>query len=124
MIERDLLYVGGEWIEPESGRTTEVVYPFTEEPIGRAALAGSADVDRAVRAARGADIGTGNKGAAIVDARLFDRFTGAGVEEGMQSLGIEVTLQPGERSFTDAEIAEISAKVVAAAEKVGGRLRR
>ena len=54
MIERDLLYVGGEWIQPESGLTTEVIYPFTEEPIGRAALAGSADVDRAVRAARAA----------------------------------------------------------------------
>ena len=54
MIERDFLYVGGEWIEPASGQTTEVIYPFTEEPIGRAALAGSADVDRAVRAARAA----------------------------------------------------------------------
>ncbi|CAA9515368.1 MAG: Phenylalanyl-tRNA synthetase beta chain, partial [uncultured Sphingomonadaceae bacterium] len=80
-------------------------------------------VDRAVpaetlvRAVRGADK------AAIVDVRLFDRFTGAGIDEGAQSLAIEVTLQPAERSFTDAEIAEISARIVAAAEKVGGRLR-
>jgi aldehyde dehydrogenase (NAD+) len=54
MIERDLLYVGGEWVVPASGLTTDVIYPFTEAPIGRAALAGSADVDRAVRAARAA----------------------------------------------------------------------
>jgi aldehyde dehydrogenase (NAD+) len=54
MIERDLLYVGGEWVAPASGLTTEVIYPFTEAPIGRAALAGSADVDGAVRAARAA----------------------------------------------------------------------
>ena len=54
MIERDFLYVGGEWVAPASGATTDVIYPFTEEPIGRAALAGSADVDRAVRAARAA----------------------------------------------------------------------
>jgi aldehyde dehydrogenase (NAD+) len=37
-----------------SGRTTDVIYPFTEEPIGRAALAGPADIDLAVRAARAA----------------------------------------------------------------------
>ncbi len=54
MIERDFLYVGGEWVAPASGLTTDVMYPFTEAPIGRAALAGSADVDRAVRAARAA----------------------------------------------------------------------
>ena len=54
MIERDFLYVGGEWVEPRAVSTTEVIYPFTEEPIGRAALAGPADVDRAVRAARAA----------------------------------------------------------------------
>ena len=35
------------------------------------------------------------------------------------SLAIEVTLQPGEKSFTDAEIAEVSRKIVAAAEKLG-----
>ena len=72
--------------------------------------------DRLVRAVRGAD-------KTIAGARLFDRFTGAGVEAGEQSLAIEVTLQPAERSFTDAEIGEISARIVAAAEKVEGRLR-
>jgi betaine-aldehyde dehydrogenase len=51
VIERPFLYVGGEWVEPEDGRTTDVIYPFTEEPIGRAALAGEIDIDRAVRAA-------------------------------------------------------------------------
>ncbi len=30
---------------------------------------------------------------------------------------IEVTLQPGEKSFTEAEITEVSRKIVAAAEK-------
>jgi aldehyde dehydrogenase (NAD+) len=37
-----------------SGRTTDVIYPFTEESIGRAALAGPTDIDLAVRAARAA----------------------------------------------------------------------
>ncbi|WP_423605970.1 phenylalanine--tRNA ligase subunit beta [Sphingomonas sp. MS122] len=70
-----------------------------------------------VRAVKGADK------AAITDARLFDLFTGAGVEEGRKSLAVEVTLQPGEKSFTDAEIKAVADKVVAAAAKLGGVLR-
>lgn len=70
-----------------------------------------------VRAVRNADK------TAITDARLFDLFTGAGVEEGKKSLAIEVTLQPGEKSFTDAEIKAVADKVVAAAGKLGATLR-
>ena len=67
----------------------------------------------AVRAVRGADKGV------ITDARIFDRYDG---EQGL-SLAVEVTLQPGEKSFTEAEIAAVSAKVVAAAAKLGATLR-
>ena len=56
--------------------------------------------DALVRAIRGADK------ALITAARLFDRFEG---EQGL-SLAVEVTLQPGEKSFTDAEIAECRAR--------------
>jgi phenylalanyl-tRNA synthetase beta chain len=59
----------------------------------------------------------------IVDARLFDLFAGQGVPEGKKSLAIEVTLQPGEKSFTDAELKAISDSVVAAAAKLGAELR-
>jgi phenylalanyl-tRNA synthetase beta chain len=70
-----------------------------------------------VRAVRGADK------AAIVDARLFDRFAGQGVPEGQVSLAVEVELQPLEKSFNDAELKAIADKVVAAATKVGATLR-
>jgi phenylalanyl-tRNA synthetase beta chain len=70
-----------------------------------------------VRAVKGADK------AAITDARLFDVFTGTGVPEGSKSLAIEVTLQPGEKSFTDEELKAIADKVVAAATKLGASLR-
>jgi phenylalanyl-tRNA synthetase beta chain len=66
-----------------------------------------------VRAIRGAEK------ALIADVRLFDRYEG---DQGL-SLAVEVTLQPGEKSFTDAEIGEVSKKVVAAAEKLGATLR-
>ena len=38
-------------------------------------------------------------------------------------LAFEVTLQPVEKSFTDEQIGEISQRIVAAAEKLGARLR-
>ncbi|HEX2813151.1 MAG TPA: phenylalanine--tRNA ligase subunit beta [Sphingopyxis sp.] len=70
-----------------------------------------------VRAIRGADK------AAIVDARLFDRFAGQGVPEGQVSLAIEIELQPQDKSFTDAELKAVADKVVAAAAKLGAMLR-
>jgi phenylalanyl-tRNA synthetase beta chain len=60
---------------------------------------------------------------AIVEARLFDVFTGTGVPEGQKSLAVEVTMQPGEKSFTDAELKAVADKVVAAAGKLGATLR-
>ena len=74
---------------------------------------GEMSADALVRAVRGADRQL------ILDARLFDRYEG---EHGL-SLAVEVTLQPGEKSFTDSEIAEVSKKIVAAAEKLGAKLR-
>ena len=56
---------------------------------------------------------------AIAEVRLFDRFEGT---EGL-SLAVEVTLQPTEKSFTDEQISEISKRIIAAAEKLGARLR-
>src|SRR4051812_42108370 len=48
------LFIDGEAALAADGRIVDVINPATEEPIGRAALAGPADIDRAVRAARGA----------------------------------------------------------------------
>lgn len=65
----------------------------------------------------------GSDKANIVDARIFDVFTGQGVPEGKKSVALEVTLQPGEKSYTDADIKAVSDKVVAAAAKLGAELR-
>ena len=69
--------------------------------------------DALVRAIRGVDKQV------ITDVRIFDRYEGG---TGL-SLAVEVTLQPGEKSFTDAEIGEVSKKIVASAEKLGATLR-
>ena len=70
-----------------------------------------------VRMVRGADK------ANIVAARLFDDFRGAGVPEGHKSLAVEVTLQPGEKSYDEAALKAIAEKVTAAAGKLGAVLR-
>jgi len=70
-----------------------------------------------LRAVKGADK------ASIVAARVFDDFRGQGVPEGQRSLAIEVTLQPGDKSFDEAALKAISDKIVAAAAKQGGVLR-
>lgn len=73
--------------------------------------------DALVRAVRGADKVN------IAATRLFDRFAGPGVPDGQLSLAIEVTLQPQEKTFAEADLSAISDAVVAAAAKLGAVLR-
>ena len=71
-----------------------------------------------VRAASGADR------ALITEVSVFDEFTGQGVPDGKKSLAIEVTLQPRDKTLTDAEIDAVAEKVVASVAKAtGGELR-
>jgi betaine-aldehyde dehydrogenase len=46
------LFIGGEWVDPATSATIEVISPHTEEVIGRVPEAREADVDRAVAVAR------------------------------------------------------------------------
>lgn len=73
--------------------------------------------DQLLRAVRGADK------AAIAGVSLFDIFSGPGVPEGHKSLAVEVTLQPGEKSFAEEELKAISGRIVAAAARLGATLR-
>ena len=70
-----------------------------------------------LRAVRGADKN------AITDGCIFDVFTGGSLPEGTKSLALEVTLQPQDKTFKDADLKAISDKVVAAAAKLGAELR-
>jgi phenylalanyl-tRNA synthetase beta chain len=74
--------------------------------------------EKLIRAVKGADKGI------IVDARLFDVYTGPGVDTGMKSLAIEVTLQPADHTFTDAEIEAVATRIVTAAAKDTGATLR
>jgi len=55
------LFIGGEFVAPESGRYFDTINPATEERLSRVALAEDADVDKAVRSARKAYGGVWSK---------------------------------------------------------------
>ena len=60
----------------------------------------------------------------ITEVSVFDLYEGPHVGEDKKSLAIQVTLQPQEKTFTDAEIEALAAKVVDAVTKAtGGTLR-
>ncbi|MDB5679900.1 phenylalanine--tRNA ligase subunit beta [Sphingomonas bacterium] len=69
--------------------------------------------DALTRAVRGADK------AAIAAARVFDVFE----RDGVRSMAVEVTLQPRDKSFNDAELKAIADQVVFAMAKLGATLR-
>ena len=54
LIDRDRLFIGGEWVSPLSTETIEVVNASTEEVMARIPAGTEADIDRAVAAARAA----------------------------------------------------------------------
>jgi phenylalanyl-tRNA synthetase beta chain len=81
-------------------------------------------VDRAtpaaeiIRAAQSADK------ALIQAVEVFDLYEGKGVPEGKKSLAIAVTLQPREKTLTDAEIDAVAQRIVAeVSKKTGATLR-
>jgi acyl-CoA reductase-like NAD-dependent aldehyde dehydrogenase len=71
------LFIGGEVVEPASGEVRELVEPATGEPLARAAMAGEADVDRAVEAARAALDGPWGRTSPTERSRLLHALAGA-----------------------------------------------
>lgn len=80
-------------------------------------VADSLDAENILRAARGAD-----KMIAQID--IFDIYKGKGVEDGKKSVAINVTIQPKDKTLTDAEIEGIAKKIVdSVTTKCGAALR-
>jgi len=78
----------------------------------------SVRAEAVLRAAKGADK------TLISDVLLFDLYEGPHAGEGKKSLAIQVTLQPVEKTPTDAEIEAVAAKVVDAVGKATGGVLR
>jgi phenylalanyl-tRNA synthetase beta chain len=60
----------------------------------------------------------------ITGVTVFDVYEGKGIDPGKKSIAIAVTIQPREKTMTDAEIEALAAKIVAEVTKrTGGTLR-
>ena len=76
------------------------------------------DAGDIVKAAMGADKAT------ITDVVVFDIYAGPGVPDGKKSVAITATIQPRERTLTDADIEAIASRIVAdVGRKTGAVLR-
>ncbi|MGQ4274479.1 phenylalanine--tRNA ligase subunit beta [Terrihabitans sp. B22-R8] len=60
----------------------------------------------------------------ITSADVFDVYEGTGVPDGRKSLAVSVTLQPRDKTMTDAEIEAVSAKIVSGVAKATGATLR
>ncbi len=75
---------------------------------------GKTDAAELVKAVRGAEK------TLIAKIGVFDVYQGAGIPADKKSLAVEVTLQPQDKTMTDAEIEAVSQKIVAAVAKATG----
>ncbi len=81
-------------------------------------------VDRTVKAADLVRAAQNADRALIVGVTLFDVYEGKGIDPDKKSLAIAVTIQPREKTLTDAEIDALGAKIVAdVSKRTGGVLR-
>ncbi|HME29250.1 MAG TPA: phenylalanine--tRNA ligase subunit beta, partial [Pseudolabrys sp.] len=81
-------------------------------------------VDRAVKAADIVRAASSADRKLISAVKVFDVYEGKGIETGKKSIAIAVTIQPREKTMTDAEIEALSGRIVAEVTKrTGGVLR-
>ena len=81
-------------------------------------------VDRTVKAADIVRAASGVDRKLISGVSVFDVYEGKGIEPGKKSIAIAVTLQPRDKTLTDAEIDALAAKIVAeVGKRTGGVLR-
>ncbi|MCU0754719.1 MAG: phenylalanine--tRNA ligase subunit beta [Xanthomonadales bacterium] len=63
-------------------------------------------------------------GALLVEQGVFDQYRGPGVPEGSRSLALRLTFRDPSRTLTDAEVAEVEQRVVAALARECGAIVR
>src|SRR6185312_6784382 len=89
-------YIDGEWVDPATPHIYEVINPATEEPAGQISLGSSADVDRAVAAAR----------------RAFPGYSGTSREERLELLNNIIKLyQKHSKALARAMTAEMGSPI-------------
>ncbi|MDH3232332.1 MAG: phenylalanine--tRNA ligase subunit beta, partial [Alphaproteobacteria bacterium] len=105
----------------KGGKARPLLQPSPFQPVERDfafVVDDGIEAGEILRAARGAEKGL------VTDVTVFDVFRGEAIGKDMKSVAIAVTLQPTEKTLTDAEIEAVGQKIVAAVSKAtGGTLR-
>jgi aldehyde dehydrogenase (NAD+) len=121
-LDREQLFIGGEWVDGCSEGLLEVVDPATEEVLGRAPAGNREDVDRAVAAASAAAPGWAATPVAE-RARLLRRFADEVTERGellahlmAREVGVPITLARGHQTSFPAWNLRHNAELIEAAE--------
>jgi acyl-CoA reductase-like NAD-dependent aldehyde dehydrogenase len=118
------LFIGGEMAEPLSGQVVEMAEPATGEPLARCAMAGEADVDRAVEAARSALDGAWGRVPPTERSRLLHALADA-IQGSREELAELETRNAGKPiSSTGGEVsgcAEVLRYYASAIASIGGR---
>ncbi|MGI3224260.1 aldehyde dehydrogenase [Streptomyces sp. GTA36] len=95
MLGSDTFFIGGTWEKPSGTGTIEVVSPHTEEVIGRVPEGTTADIDRAVAAARDAfDHGPWSRMSPVERAEVLGRLATIYAER-QQSMADLITAEMG-----------------------------
>ena len=105
----------------KDGKARKLLKPSPFQPVTRDlafVVDEAVEAGAIVRAARGAEK------ALITDVGVFDVFRGEAIGTDKKSIAIAVTLQPTEKTLTDAEIDAVAQKVVAAVAKATGATLR
>ncbi|MDE8349944.1 MAG: phenylalanine--tRNA ligase subunit beta [Acidocella sp.] len=106
--------------EPKRRKKTAPVLPAFQ-PIRRDfafLVDANAPADALLRAAKGAERQL------ISNVALFDRYEGKNLPEGQVSLAMAVTIQPTEKTLTEAELDAVSARIITAVAKATGAVLR
>ena len=105
----------------KGGKARRLLQPSPFQPVERDfafVVDDGVEAGDILRAARGAEKGL------IAEVSVFDVFRGEAIGADRKSIAIAVTLQPTEKTLTDAEIEAVGQKIVAAVSKAtGGTLR-
>ena len=94
MIEKNELYIGGDWVKPASADRIEVISPYTEEVVGSVPDGAEADMNAAVAAARAALSGPWAEFTVEQRAELLDKLA-ATIGARMQEFADTITLEMG-----------------------------
>jgi phenylalanyl-tRNA synthetase beta chain len=115
------------WLEIDLGRVLEL--PHGARPYQPISKYPSSDIDLAFAtpdAVPAADVAAALQDAAgplLVRLELFDVYRGTGIDPGSRSLAYRLRFQAPDHTLTDAELAEVRERCIAAVQRLGASLR-